>query len=186
MAFSDSTVLSVWHPKRSGRHKVWAGLAHWGRNALGWGYGFTLPLLLNEVGELLAGRLTIANVADRVPVPALVAKVQGQGCGDRGSISQALSEPLFAPGVQLIPKLRQGMKNPLLPMLATLLLRKSSLIETVDDPLKPLSPIEHARHRRVPNCLVNLVAGLVAYPSQPTNPALHLRMPQAASAVLVL
>ena len=36
VAFIDSTLFAVCHPKRSGRHKVFAGLAHWGRNSLGW------------------------------------------------------------------------------------------------------------------------------------------------------
>ena len=186
VAFIDSTFLSVCHPKRSGRHKVFAGLAHWGRNSLGWCYGFKLHLLINDVGELLACRLTIANVDDRVPVPALVAKVQGKVFGDRGYISQALFETLFAQGVQLITKLRKGMKNKLLPMLDKLLLRKRSLIETVNDQLKNISQIEHSRHRSVTNFLVNLVAGLLAYTYQPKKPSLHIRMPQDTSAVVVL
>jgi hypothetical protein len=181
VAFIDSTLLAVCHPKRSGRHKVFAGLARWGRNSLGWGYGFKLHLLINDVGELLACRLTVANVDDRVPVPALVAKVQGKVFGDRGYISQALFDTLFAQGVQLITKLRKDMKNKLLPMMDKLLLRKRSLIETVNDQLKNISQIEHSRHRSVTNFLVNLVAGLIAYTYQPKKPSLHIRMPQNAS-----
>jgi hypothetical protein len=181
VAFIDSTLLSVCHPKRSGRHKVFAGLARWGRNSLGWCYGFKLHLLINDVGELLACRLTAANVDDRVPVPALVAKVQGRVFGDRGYISQALFATLFSRGVQLITKLRKDMKNKLLPMLDKLLLRKRSLIETVNDQLKNISQIEHSRHRSVTNFLVNLVAGLIAYTYQPKKPSLHIRMPQDAS-----
>ena len=75
MAFIDSTLLAVCHPKRSGRHKVFAGLAHCGCSSLGWGYGFKLHLLINDIGELLACRLTVATVDDRVSVLALVAKV---------------------------------------------------------------------------------------------------------------
>jgi len=67
IAFIDSTLVAVCHPKRSRRHKVFAGLAHWGRNSMGWCYGFKLPLLINDVGELLACRLTAANVDDRQP-----------------------------------------------------------------------------------------------------------------------
>jgi Transposase DDE domain len=186
VAFIDSTLLAVCHPKRSGRHKVFAGLARWGRNSLGWGYGFKLHLLINDVGELLACRLTVANVDDRVPVPALVAKVQGKVFGDRGYISQALFATLFTHGVQLITKLRKDMKNKLLPMLDKLLLRKRSLIETVNDQLKNISQIEHSRHRSVTNFLVNLVAGLIAYTYQPKKPSLHIRMPQDASIYLAV
>jgi len=42
VGFIDSTLLAVCHPKRAGQHKVFAGLAHWGRNSLGWCYGFKL------------------------------------------------------------------------------------------------------------------------------------------------
>jgi hypothetical protein len=151
VAFIDSTLLAVCHPKRSARHRVFAGLARWGRNSLGWGYGFKRHLLINDLGELLACRLTVANVDDRAPVPALVAKVQGKVFGDRGYISQALFETLFTQGVQLITKLRKDMKNKLLPMVDKLLLRKRSLIETVNDQLKNISQIEHSRHRSVTN-----------------------------------
>jgi hypothetical protein len=186
VAFIDSTLLAVCHPKRSRRHRVFAGLARWGRNSLGWGYGFKLHLLINDVGELLACRLTVANVDDRVPVPALVAKVQGKVFGDRGYISQALFDTLFAQGVQLITKLRKDMKQKLLPMLDKLLLRKRALIETVNDQLKNISQIEHSRHRSVTNFLVNLAAGLIAYTYQSKKPSLHIRMPQDTSLPLVV
>jgi Transposase DDE domain len=182
----DSTLLAVCHPKRSGRHKVVAGLARWGRNSLGWCYGFKLHLLINDIGELLACRLTVANVDDRVPVPALVAKVQGKVFGDRGYISQALFETLFSQGVQLITKLRKDMKNKLLPMMDKLLLRKRSLSETVNDQLKNISQIEHSRHRSVTNFLVTLAAGLIAYTYQPKKPSLHIRMPQDTSLPVVV
>src|SRR5262245_23485467 len=157
-----------------------------GRNSLGWCYGFKLHLLINDIGDILACRLTVANVDDRVPVPALVAKVKGKVFGDRGYISQALFEKLFAHGVQLITKLRKDMRNKLLPMMDKLLLRKRSLIETVNDQLKNISQIEHSRHRSVTNFLVNLVAGLIAYTYQPKKPSLHIRMPQDASRALVV
>jgi DDE family transposase len=109
----DSTLLSVCHPKRSGRHKMFAGLAHWRRNSLGWCYGFKLHLVINDIGDILACRLTVANVDARVPVPALVTRIRGKVFGDRGSISRALFDTLSARGVQLITKLRKDMKNKL-------------------------------------------------------------------------
>jgi hypothetical protein len=177
IAFIDSTLLAVCHPKRSAGHRVFAGLAGWGKKAFGWCYGFKLHLLINDMGEVLACYLTPANVDDRRPVPRLVRRLQGKVFGDRGYISQALFENLLAHGVQLIPKLRKDMKNKLLPLMDKLLLRKRSLIETVNDQLKNISQIEHSRHRSVANFLVNLVAGLSAYSQQEKNPSLHLRMP---------
>lgn len=181
VAFLDSTFLAVCHPKRSAGHKVFAGLAAWGKNALGWCYGFKLHLLINDIGEILACRLTAANVDDRTPVPVLVAHVTGKVFGDRGYISQALFAELYAQGVQLITKLRKGMKNKLVPLMDKLLLRKRSLIETVYDQLKNICQIEHSRHRSVANFLVNLVAGLIAYTYQEKKPSLHIRAQELAS-----
>ena len=127
VAFIESTLLFVCHPKRSGRHKVSAGLAHWGRNSLGWRYGFKLHLVINDVGELLACRLTVANVDDHVPVPARMANIQGKVFGDRGDIFQALFDSLFAHGVQLITKLCKDMKNKPLLVLDNVILWKRSL-----------------------------------------------------------
>lgn len=139
IAFIDSTLVAVCHPKRSRRHKVFAGLAHWGRNSMGWCYGFKLPLLINDVGELLACRLTAANVDDRQPVRQWLKALRGKVFGDRGYISHTLFADLFAQGVQLLTTLRKNMKNKLLPLMDKLLLRRRSLIETVNDQLKNIS-----------------------------------------------
>ena len=185
VAFIDSTPLAVCHPKRSTRHKVFAGWAAWGKNSLGWTYGFKLHLLINDLGELVACCLTAANVDDRKPVPHLLRGLHGKVFGDRGYISQALFTSLFAHGVQLITKLRKDMKNKLLPLMDRLLLRKRSLIETVNDQLKNISQIDHSRHRSIANFLVNLVAGLIAYTYQAKKPSLHIRMPQDDSWPLI-
>ncbi len=54
------------------------------------------------------------------------------------------------------------------------LLRKRSLIETVNDQLKNISQIEHSRHRSIWNFFVNLFSGLIAYTYLPTKPSLDL------------
>ena len=54
------------------------------------------------------------------------------------------------------------------------LLRKRSLIETVNDQLKNISQIEHSRHRSVENFLVNMLAGIAAYSHQLKKPSLNL------------
>lgn len=66
------------------------------------------------------------------------------------------------------------MTNRLLPLADKLLLRKRSLIETINDQLKNISQIEPTRHRSVANFMVNLIAGLIAYTYQPKKPSLHL------------
>jgi hypothetical protein len=69
------------------------------------------------------------------------------------------------------------MTNKLVPLLDKLLLRKRALIETAVVQLKTIAQIEHSRHRCIPNFLVNLLAGLVAYPYQDKRQSLHLRTP---------
>lgn len=55
-----------------------------------------------------------------------------------------------------------------------LLLRKRSLIETINDQLKNICQIEHTRHRSPTHFLVHLLAGLIAYARQPKKPSLNL------------
>jgi hypothetical protein len=63
------------------------------------------------------------------------------------------------------------MHHRLLPLFDKRLLRRRSLIETVNDPLKNISQIEHSRHRSIANFMVNLLAGLIAYTHQPLKPS---------------
>jgi len=58
-----------------------------------------------------------------------------------------------------------------------ILLRKRSLIETVNDQLKNISQIEHSRHRSPDNFVVNVLAGLAAYAHQAKKPSLKFKMP---------
>jgi hypothetical protein len=77
--------------------------------------------------------------------------------------------------LELLTKIRKTMKNRLIRLWDKLLLRKRSLIETINDQLKNISQIEHTRHRSVTGFMVNLMAGLVAYSYQPKKPSLGLR-----------
>ncbi len=56
-----------------------------------------------------------------------------------------------------------------------LLLRKRSIIETINDQLKNIFQLEHSRHRSLTNYMINIVACLVAYSYQDKKPALNLR-----------
>ncbi len=62
----------------------------------------------------------------------------------------------------------------LMPLMDKILLRKRSIIETVNDQLKNISQIEHSRHRSITNFMVNLVAGLIAYTCQDKKPSLNI------------
>lgn len=175
IAFVDSTPLAVCHNRRINAHRVFAGWATRGKTSTGWFYGFKLHLIVNDEGELLAFCLTPGHVDDRKPVPTLTTRLFGQLLGDRGYISQALHDLLFAQGLELLTKIRKNMKNRLMRLWDKLLLRKRALIETINDQLKNISQIEHTRHRSVTGFMVNLVAGLVAYSFQPKKPSLGLR-----------
>jgi hypothetical protein len=76
------------------------------------------------------------------------------------------------------------MKNKLLPLFDKILLRKRSIIESVNDQLNNISQIEHSRHRSPVNFFVNLIAGLVAYTFREKKPSLNIRLPQALPALM--
>ena len=174
IAFVDATAIKVCHNKRIPRHRVFAGIAERGKTTMGWFYGFKLHLIVNDRGELLACRLTPGNMDDRKPLPDLAKTLFGKLFGDKGYISQPLVDQLLAQGLELITPRRKNMKRRLLPPEDKLLLRKRSIIETINDQLKNISQIEHTRHRSVANFMVNLVCGLIAYCHQPKKPSIHL------------
>jgi len=70
--------------------------------------------------------------------------------------------------------MRANMKYRLMQWEEKVLLRKRSLIETVNDTLKNVCQIEHSRHRSPINFLAHLVAGLVAYTRLPKKPSLKI------------
>ena len=172
ISFIDSTAIRVCGNKRIKRHRVFDGLAAIGKTTMGWFYGFKLHLVINDRGELLAFMLTPGNEDDRNPVESMTQQLWGKLFGDKGYISQSLFENLFQRGLKLITHIRKNMKNKLLTLQEKVLLRKRSLIETVNDQLKNICQIEHTRHRSPANFVVHLIAGLIAYTRQPKKPSL--------------
>ena len=77
---------------------------------------------------------------------------------DRGSLSPALFEQLWAEGWPLITKLKRTGKSKRRPWLDPVLLRWRALIEGVNDQGKPISHIEHTRRRSAPQGLGNRLA----------------------------
>lgn len=176
ISFVDSTSLKVCHNRRIHAHKVFAGCARRGKTSVDWFFGFKLHLVINDRGELLSLRLTPGNTDDRRPVPELVKGLFGKLIGDKGYVSQPLFEALYDEGVQLVTKLKRGMKNRLMPFFDKIMLRKRAIIEAVVDQLKNISQIEHSRHRSVANCFVNLLGGLIAYTWREKKPSLNIRV----------
>ncbi|MGR3952017.1 MAG: IS982 family transposase [Chlamydia sp.] len=131
-------------------------------------------IVVNECGELVAFMITAGNHDDRKAVPSLSEKIFGKIFGDKGYISSELGKILLEKGIQLITKLKSNMKNKLMPMIDTLLLRKRGIIETIIDQLKNISQIEHSRHRSPINFAVNIFAGLIAYTYREKKPSIHV------------
>lgn len=174
LSFVDSTPIRVCKNKRIERHRVFSGIAARGKSTMGYFYGFKLHLVVNEYGEILAFQLTPGNTDDRKPLPVLFDGLFGKIFADKGYISKDLFAKFFEQEIQLITGIRKNMNNQLMPLMDRILLRKRSIIETINDQLKNISQIEHSRHRSFTNFLVNLISGLVAYELQPKKPSLRM------------
>ena len=56
----------------------------------------------------------------------------------------------------------------------SVILRKCSIIETINDELKNMAQVEHSRHRSFHNFVNNLMSGIAAYCFFPKKPMLRL------------
>jgi hypothetical protein len=176
ISFIDSTPLRACHSMRSRSHKVFNKTAKFGKTSTGWFFGFKLHLIINEKGEILSFYLTPGNTDDRNPqvIKSLTKKLFGKLFGDRGYISKALVETLFADGIQLVTRVKKNMKSHILSESDRLLLRKRAVIESVNDELKNICQAEHTRHRSGKGFLFNLMAALSAYSFFPKKPSLNI------------
>lgn len=95
--------------------------------------------------------------------------------GDQGYISKDLFEQLYDKGLKLITRYRKKMNNRLVPLIDRILLCKRAIIESVNDQLKNICQVQHTRHRSIPNFMVNLLGGLIAYTYHPVKPSLDLK-----------
>lgn len=174
ISFVDSTPIRACKNKRINANKVFKDIANVGRSTMGWFYGFKLHIVINDKGELLDFVITRASEDDRAPLKQgnILKKIFGSLYGDKGYISKELVEMLFDQGLHLVTGIRNNMKNVLMGMRDKILLRKRSVIETINDQLKNISQAEHSRHRSFGNFLTNLVASLIAYSFQEKKPGI--------------
>ena len=186
ISFVDSTSVSVCKNKRIPRHKVFDGIAQRGKTTMGYFYGFKLHFIINDKGEILSFVITPGNVDDREPLKdkKFIEKIKGKLYADKGYISQKITEVLFVDGLHLITHIRNNMKNVLMEMKDKILLRKRSVIETINDELKNICSIEHSRHRSFENFITNLVSGLIAYCFFSKKPAIKYETIQSDQLVL--
>jgi hypothetical protein len=167
--FMDSTGLSICHNRRIQRSRVFAGLAARGKSTMGWFYGFKLHLVINHKGQIMAVKITKANVNDRHPVEAMTKGLQGILAADKGYLSKKLFNALYQKGLKLLTGIRKNMRNILMPINEKKILRRRFFIETVFGSLKTQCNIEHTRHRSAANALVNIIAAIVAYAYKTRN-----------------
>jgi len=83
-----------------------------------------------------------------------------------------LADLLFGDGIQLITAVRRNRKQKALSNEEKLLLRKRSVIETVNDELKNICQIEHTRHRSITGFILNIMAAMAAYSFFPKKPSI--------------
>lgn len=175
ISFVDSTPIRVCNNKRVKRNKVFKGIAEVGKSTMGWFYGFKLHIVINDKGEILNFAITQANVDDRQPLKNenFLKAVFGKLFADKGYISEQLTKILFISDIHLITSIRNNMKNSLMTMNDKIMLRKRSVIETVNDELKNICQVEHSRHRSFTNFISNMIAGLIAYSFFPKKPSIN-------------
>ncbi|WP_298288819.1 IS982 family transposase [uncultured Lutibacter sp.] len=174
ISFIDSTPIRVCKNKRINQNKVFKDIATTGKSTMGWFHGFKLHIIINDKGEILTFTITQANVDDRAPLKTerFLDKIFGKLFADKGYIGKELAQLLFVDGVQMITQVKNNMKNCLMTMSDKILLRKRSIIETVNDELKNICQVEHSRHRSFGNFLTNLISGIIAYSFLPKKPSI--------------
>jgi hypothetical protein len=174
ISFIDSTPIRACKNKRIRCNKVFKDIANIGKSTMGWFYGFKLHIIVNDKGELLDFIITQANVDDRTPLKEdnFLKKIIGSLYADKGYISKELTTLLFDQGLHLITGIKNNMKNVIMTMKDKILLRKRSVIETINDQLKNIAQAEHSRHRSFANFITNLVASLIAYSFQEKKPSI--------------
>lgn len=186
ISYIDSTSISVCKNKRIPQHKVFEVIAQRGKSTMGYFFGFKLHYVVNDKGEILNFVVTPGNTDDREPLKnkAFVEKIKGKLYADKGYISQSITDILFVDGLHLITHIQNNMKNVLMEMKDKLLLRKRSIIETINDELKNICSIEHSRHRSFANFMTNLISALIAYSFFPKKPAIEHETIQSSKLML--
>ena len=89
--------------------------------------------------------------------------------GDKGYISQAMTDDLAQEGLTLVTGQRKNMKAKELSFFDRAMLSKRFIIETINDQLKNISQIEHSRHRSLHGFMLNLLGGLTLTATKKIN-----------------
>lgn len=188
ISFIDSTPIRVCKNKRIKRNQVFKDIATVGKSTMGYFFGFKLHLIINDKGEILNFVITQGNVDDREPLKneRFIESIKGKLYGDKGYLSKELTNILFVDGLHLITNIRNNMKNCLMELKDKIMLRKRSVIETINDELKNMCQVEHSRHRSFGNFMTNILSGLIAYSFFPKKPAIKFDVQETSQVSLFL
>ena len=111
---------------------------------------------------------------DRKPVKELAADLPVRLYGDKGYISQAVTDDLAQEGITLVTGQRKNMNAKELSFFDRAMLSKRFIIEAINNQLKNISQIEHSHHRILHGFMLNLLGGLIAYCHKEEKPALNI------------
>ena len=120
-------------------------------------------MIINDIGQIIAIRITKGNVDHGTPVEELTKKLKGSIYADKGYIGAGLFKASYKRRLKLRTGIKKNIKNYLIDLTDKKLLRKRFCIETIFRFLKNSMNLEHTRHRSSINCLINLIAALTAY-----------------------
>ena len=171
-SFVDSTSIAVCKNYRIYSHKVFDGFAKRSKTTKGWFFGLKLHLIINLDGSLVKASFSYGNKDDRKALRGMTKGVFGKVFGDRGYISKELFNDLMQENIELITRLKKGMKNILMPIMDKILLLKRTLIETVIGRIKLLDKFEHSRHRSPVNAFSHMMACLINYQLLDNKPSI--------------
>ena len=162
--FVDSTKLAVCHNAQGRQRKVFRRMAQWGRSPMGWFFGLKLHLFINSQGQIMALRITTANVHDRHHLAVLTAGPQGKMFGDKGYLHLHGDDATALAARPALDHWHRGdIKNHLMPLMDKFLLRKRFIIETLLVKLKSHMRLKNTRHRLPSNALVHIFSCIAAY-----------------------
>ena len=98
---------------------------------MSWFFWFKLHMIINDVGQITAIKITKGNIDDKTPVAVLTKKIKGSIYPDKGYIGADLFKVLYKQVLKLITGIRKNMKNYLINMVDKKLFCKRFCIETI-------------------------------------------------------
>ena len=160
----DGFPMPVCSFKRAPAAQVFRGEASYGYSStkLGTFYGFRGHLLISASGVVLGLSVTAADVDEREVVPELVVGLEGLLLGDKGYISQPLSDLLSGEHLTLLTPARANMAA-YDPAFNRLVSRHRQMVETVIGHLAHWLDIERIRARDLWHLTSRIARKLLAH-----------------------